>query len=50
MSQTQLFVALLMTALMTINGTREIRNGHPSMGAMLIAVPICGWVSIWMTP
>lgn len=49
MTQTQLFVTLLMTALLCINGTREIRNRNFAMGALLIAIPICGWASIWWT-
>jgi hypothetical protein len=49
MTQTQLFFALLMTALLGINGTREIRNRNFAMGALLIAIPLCGWLSIWVT-
>jgi len=49
MNQTQLFFALLMTALLAINGAREIHNRNFSLGAMLVAIPICGWASIWWT-
>ena len=50
MTQPQLFGMLLITVLMCINGTREIRNDNPYMGILLIAVPVCGWVSLWLAP
>jgi len=49
MTQPQLFLALLLTVLMSINGTRSILYGNWAMGLLLIAIPICGWLSIWMT-
>lgn len=50
MTQTQLFFALLVTVLLGVNGTREIVRRNFAMGLLLIAIPICGWVSIWVTP
>jgi hypothetical protein len=47
MNQPQLFFTLLMTALLCINGAREIHNRNLGMGLLLIAIPVCGWVSIW---
>jgi hypothetical protein len=50
-TQTQLFFTLLVTALLFINGTREIvANRNVWLGTLLIAIPVCGWVSIWVTP
>lgn len=49
MTQTQLFFALLLTVLMCINAVREIRNRNFAMGVLLISIPVCGWVSIWVT-
>jgi len=48
MTQTQLFVYLFVTVLLCIGGSRELSNRNFGMGVMLIAIPICGWVSIWL--
>jgi hypothetical protein len=49
MTQTQLFTTLLITVLLCINGAREIRNRNVGLGLLLIAIPVCGWLSIWWT-
>ena len=50
MTQPQLFVALFASCLFCINGAAEIRNRNFAFGALMIAVPLCGWVSIWAKP
>ena len=49
MTQSQLFLQLLVTALLGISGARELSRRNFGMAALLIAIPICGWVSIWWT-
>jgi hypothetical protein len=46
MTQPQLFIFLLVTALFCIGAVREISRDHFAMGALLLAVPFCGWLSI----
>lgn len=50
MTQSQLFLLLFVTVLMTVSGTRAIIHREFGFGIILIAIPICGWASIWMTP
>ena len=50
MTQTQLFMTLFVTMLFCIAGARELSRSNFSMGAVLIAVPICGWLAIWAKP
>ena len=47
MSQSDLFMMMLLTTLMTLNGVRCVRNKEVYLGVLLIATPICGWVSLW---
>jgi hypothetical protein len=48
MTQSQLFLTLIVTVLFCIAGTRELSRHNFSMGLLLIAIPLCGWVSIWV--
>ena len=48
MTQAQLFMTLFVTALFCIAAVREISRDNFAMGAMLLAVPFCGWLSIWV--
>lgn len=48
MTQTGLFLTLVVTALLWISGARELSQRNFAMGALLIAIPLCGWVSIWV--
>lgn len=50
MTQPQIFITLLTTALFCINGTREIMQRNFALGALLIAIPVCGWLSLWIAP
>jgi len=47
-TQTGLFLTLVATALLWISGARELSQRNFAMGALLIAIPLCGWVSIWV--
>lgn len=49
MTQPQIFITLLTTALFCISGTREMMRRNFGMGALLFAVPACGWLSFWVT-
>jgi hypothetical protein len=49
MTQTQLFLMLIITVLLCISAAREISRRNFAMGALLIAIPVCGWLSIWVT-
>lgn len=46
MTQTQLFVTLLVTAMMVISAVREFVQGRYAMAAVLVAIPTCGWLSL----
>lgn len=48
MTQPQLFMMMLTTALFCIGAGREFTRRNFAMGAILLAVPLCGWVSIWV--
>jgi hypothetical protein len=50
MTQPQLFIGLITTVLLCIGGTREILRRNFGMGILLIAIPVCGWVSMWVKP
>lgn len=49
MTQPHLFITLLTSILFCISGTVEIVRRNFAMGALLIAVPVCGWISVWVT-
>ena len=46
MTQPQLFMMLLITALLAIGAARELSRGNYAMSATLLAVPLAGWLSI----
>jgi hypothetical protein len=48
MTQPQIFIALLASLLFCISGMREITRRNFAMGTLLIAIPMCGWLSIWV--
>lgn len=48
MTQPQIFFTLFVTVLLWISGAREITRRNFAMGALLIAIPACGWLSIWL--
>jgi hypothetical protein len=48
MTQSSLFAMLLVTACMGINGVRElVARRNISLGILMVAIPLCGWLSIW---
>jgi hypothetical protein len=47
MTQGELFALLLVTICMGIGGMREFTYGRHSMAAMLILIPLAGWLSIF---
>ena len=49
MTQTQLFLTMFTTALFAIGAVRELARRNFAMGAILLAVPTCGWLSIWVS-
>jgi hypothetical protein len=47
MTQQEIFWALLLTVIMWISGIKELVIGqNQSLGALLMFIPICGWVSL----
>lgn len=50
MTQPHLFLTLLTSVLLCISGTVELARRNFAMGALLIAIPICGWISILVKP
>jgi hypothetical protein len=46
MTQPRLFLWLLVTALLAISAARELWRGNYTLGAVLLAVPTAGWVSV----
>lgn len=50
MRQPELFMTLLVTVMLCVIGVREIRERNYYLGALLILIPVCGWISIWVSP
>jgi hypothetical protein len=46
MTQSTLFWLLVVTICMVIGGMREFTYGRYAMAAMLVLIPVAGWVSI----
>ena len=47
MTQSQLFLTLLLTAMLAIGGAKEIARGQYPLGALLLAIPACYWISVY---
>jgi len=47
MTRTEVFSLLLVTAVLAITGTKEVSQGHIAIGGLMLAIPVCGWISVW---
>lgn len=45
LSQQQLFLALLMSVMLSVLGVRELRRSNVGVGIFMVAIPGCFWLS-----
>lgn len=48
MTQNELLSLLFVTAALYCTGFQQVAQGRVALGAFMFAIPMCGWLSIWL--